>query len=543
MRHLSTARRRLGAGVATLAVGLGAGVVALAGPAHADGGQAVAAESGDLAWGFKQSFRSYVGNQTAALPPIGALPYGQRITLAPPAAFDLDAAPASTSNQATPNETLPYLLPVSGGTVASADDLTVETTGAIAYHFPSHFFDITVENVGVRVSGGVASVVADVQAVVTGDFGEWHAGTYGGEDVTLAVADDADVTLSADTVSVALTGVRLTEDGAAALPLYGAGELLDDLSVSGALAPAPTAWTPSVTLSQATGLDPEATTTVTVTGSGFDPAANVGTRPPLAGKPTGVYVVFGAFPAAWRPSEGVAASARKVIDQKWVLPDPSFTEQGGQVPYVLLNPDGTFTTTLQVSAADTAEGNYGVYVYAAGGPVNAGQELYVPVTFANPGDVPIDVTVPEAEQPEEPGSFEWTISGAGAVSLGTAAQGEGAFTASGALRQVTVTDTRAGTPAWSINGRVGDFVAGERTFSGSALGWTPAVSANAGGAVAGAAVPPGVGTALTESRTLASAPAGHAPGAVAVDAGLGLRIPLTTPAGDYTGVLTLTAVG
>ncbi|ACZ31778.1 hypothetical protein Xcel_2764 [Xylanimonas cellulosilytica DSM 15894] len=543
MRHLSKAGSRLGAGAAALAVALGTGIVALAVPAQADGGQSVTAGSGDLAWGFKQSFRSYVGNQTAALPPIGALPFGQRITITAPATFDLAGTPASASNQATPNETLPYLLPVSGGTVTSADDLTVETTGGFAYHFPSHYFEITVDNVGVRVSDGVASVVADVEAVVTGDFGEWHAGTYGGDGVTIAVADDTDVTLTGDTVSIALTGLRLTDAGAAALPLYGTGELLDNLNLSAAVEAAPTAWTPSVTLSQANGLDPEATTTVTVTGSGFDPAANIGTRPPLAGQPTGVYVVFGKFAETWRPSEGAPSSARKVISQKWVLPEPSFTQQGGEDPYTLLNADGTFTTTVQVSADDAAEGRYGVYVFAAGGPVNAAQELYVPVTFANPGDVPIDVTVPETTTPEEPGAFEWTVSGTGAVSLGTAVQGEGAFTASGALHQVTVTDTRAGTPTWSINGTVGDFTAGDRSFSGSALGWTPAVSANTGGAVAGDAVQPGVGTALTESRTLASAPAGHAKGSATVDAGLGLRIPLTTPAGDYTGVLTLTAVG
>jgi hypothetical protein len=40
-----------------------------------------------------------------------------------------------------------------------------------------------------------------------------------------------------------------------------------------------------------------------------------------------------------------------------------------------------------------------------------------------------------------------------------------------------------------------------------------------------------------------SAPEGHAPGSVAADAALDLRIPLDTPAGDYTSVLTLTAVG
>jgi hypothetical protein len=39
--------------------------------------------------------------------------------------------------------------------------------------------------------------------------------------------------------------------------------------------------------------------TVTVTGTGFDPAAHQGTRPPFAGQNSGVYVVFGTFDQPW----------------------------------------------------------------------------------------------------------------------------------------------------------------------------------------------------------------------------------------------------
>src|SRR5688500_17259834 len=42
--------------------------------------------------------------------------------------------------------------------------------------------------------------------------------------------------------------------------------------------------------------------TVSITGSGFDPAAAIGTRPPLSGQPSGSYVVFGKFADVWQPS-------------------------------------------------------------------------------------------------------------------------------------------------------------------------------------------------------------------------------------------------
>ncbi|MBD8080080.1 HtaA domain-containing protein [Cellulosimicrobium arenosum] len=556
--HRTRASRRLVAGVGVAALGLAATLVATAPAATAaqDVAAADGVEDGALGWGFKQSFRSYVGNQTAALPPIGAVPTGQRITLVAPAEFDLDGTPASATNTSTPNETLPYLLPVSGGTVESADELSIRSDGGFEYHFPSHYFEISIENVGLEVSGGTTSVVADVEAVVTGSFGSWEEGTYGGEGVTIATTSSADVELGEDSVTVSATGLTLTEAGSQALPLYAAGDPLDDLTLTAALESAPVeVGDPTITVSKTQGL--AVGETVTVTGSGFDPAANVNSagRPPVAsGQPTGVYVVFGRFADDWRPSEGAASSARKVIAQRWALPEPSFTQVGTDYPQqraalVPLAADGSFTAELTVAENDEVAGGYGVYTYAAGGAAaNAAQELAVPVSFAGDGDVPIDVTVPEDEvdpEPEPDGAFTWTVGGgAGAVSLGTATATDDAFVASGALRPVTVEDTRTGSPAWSINGSVTDFVAGDRSFSGSLLGWEPALTGeNTVDAVAGLAVVPGVSGGLSASATLASAPAGHAKGSATVDAGLALELPLDTPAGDYTGVLTLTAIG
>ncbi|MFE5334900.1 HtaA domain-containing protein [Isoptericola sp. NPDC056573] len=549
---------RLVAGAGALAVGLGAALVA-APAAQAAAPRDVVADSGSASWGFRESFRRYVGLQTAALPPVGAVPVGERITLVDPATFDVDGTPAATVDTTPPNETLPYLLPVTGGSVTDAGDLAVTTSGGAVFHFPSHAFTVTVENVGIEVAGGVGKVVGDLSVEIPENNLGYEQGTYGGDDVVLGDVATTTVDVSGDQVSVTADGVTLTAAGASALQDFlQAGAELDDLTVTADLAAPAQTWNPSVSLSKSAGFDPAATGTLTVTGSGFDPAANTATRPPITtGQPTGVYVVFGKFAQDWRPSDGVASSARKVVSQKWALPEPSYSQLKASNPsvaeqLVLLKEDGTFSADLDVKTDDSVDGVYGVYTYAAGGAAaNAAQELAVPVAFTPAGgdgeNVDVEVTVPEGDgggpvEPE-PGEFTWTVASGGAVNLGTATQGDAAFTATGDLRRVTVTDTRAGSPAWSVTGTVTDFFAGSRSFSGSALGWTPALGANTGGAVAGTEVVAGSGSGLKGGATLVSAPEGHAAGSVVVDAGLDLSIPLSTPAGDYTGVLTLTAVG
>lgn len=570
-RSRPAGRPRHRAGHALLATGLAAtlGTALAAAPlvaltAAAAEPSEVTADSGDLAWGFRESFRNYVGRQTAALPPIGAVPIGERITLVAPGEFDENGTPAAPLDTTPPNETLPYLLPVTGGTVTDADNLTVASAGGAVFHFPSHAFTVTVKDVSVVVDGGVGTLVGDLAVEIPENNLGYEPGTYGGDDVVLGQVANTTVNVSADAVTVSGTGVTLTAEGASALQDFLAeGAALDSFSVSAqtsAPVEEPEEWNPTVTLSKASGVDPEGET-VTATGSGFDPAANINTsgRPPVAaGAPAGVYVVFGSFGSPWRPSEGAGSGARTVLDQKWALPEPSYSQVKADFPnvagqLVLLSPDGTFTAELAAAPSDTATGTYGVYTYAAGGAAaNAAQELGIPVSFATPGgegDIDLEVTVPEGEdpgEPGEPGAFTWTVvGGAGAVSLGTAEAGAGALTATGDLKRVTVSDTRAGGPAWSINGTATDFFAtgGSASFPGSSLGWAPSVSENTGGAVAGALVRPSTGSGLTSGATLVSAPAGHAPGSVTADAALDLRIPLETPAGDYASVLTLTAVG
>ncbi|WP_251152615.1 HtaA domain-containing protein [Cellulosimicrobium sp. Marseille-Q4280] len=161
-------------------------------------------------------------------------------------------------------------------------------------------------------------------------------------------------------------------------------------------------WEPSITVYAADGVTPLGDTAVragdeiVVKGSGFDPEANVGGRgmPIPATLPQGTYVVLGKFAEQWRPSEGVASSARKVVSQRWALAEsvldqvPAAFQQTIRDQWAEITPDGTFEATLTVAASD-AEGRYGVYTYGAGGVTNADQELYAPVAFTTEPPAPV----------------------------------------------------------------------------------------------------------------------------------------------------------
>ena len=123
------------------------------------------------------------------------------------------------------------------------------------------------------------------------------------------------------------------------------------------------------------------------------------------------------------------------------------------------------------------------------------------------------------------------------------------FAAAGPIQTVTVTDTRAGAPGWSLSGQVADFTSGAHSISAENLGWAPnlvnkgdGLKVTLGGNVAPAnAVAPGDSGALglKSSRTLATA---TGLGTAQIGADLSLVAPTSTQAGTYTGVLTLTAI-
>jgi hypothetical protein len=124
-------------------------------------------------------------------------------------------------------------------------------------------------------------------------------------------------------------------------------------------------------------------TTVTVTGSGFDATGYLGTRPPFLGQPGGVFVVFARAGDPWQPSLGAPGSSRQIIFQRWALPQAQFNQLAGNPAAVLMNPDGSFTTTLTLNEAP-GTGEYKILVYPGSGAVDATAELELPVSFAPP---------------------------------------------------------------------------------------------------------------------------------------------------------------
>jgi hypothetical protein len=199
----------------------------------------------------------------------------------------------------------------------------------------------------------------------------------------------------------------------------------------------------------------------------------------------------------------------------FTLPIYAAGYNGSKVRAVFSNAAGTATTDVVTLAVTTTP------------PPDSGSES-------------ITATVPR-QTPA--GTFTWTIDGTDRAVTLSQATNQGAYLEStGALLPVTVTDTRSAGPAWSVAGQVGDFNQG--ALSGKYLGWSPQVTTDGAGAVAGTAVAPGLtsGNGLTDASTLASARDGHDAGSATIGAGLDLRIPASTPAGTYTATLTLTAL-
>ncbi|GAA4734974.1 hypothetical protein GCM10023350_18370 [Nocardioides endophyticus] len=154
--------------------------------------------------------------------------------------------------------------------------------------------------------------------------------------------------------------------------------------------------TPTVEVSK-TALLPNGQQAVTVTGSGFNPDAAIGTRPPFSGVPSGVYIAFGRYADTWRPSAGAPSGNRNNpagangngVAVKWAVPQASFdasspAQSPSSASYTILGTDGTFNTTIQVDQSWLADktGNFGIYTYAGGGPTVAAYETYTPITFA-----------------------------------------------------------------------------------------------------------------------------------------------------------------
>ncbi|GAA2976214.1 hypothetical protein GCM10010483_20480 [Actinokineospora diospyrosa] len=110
------------------------------------------------------------------------------------------------------------------------------------------------------------------------------------------------------------------------------------------------------------------------------------------------------------------------------------------------------------------------------------------------------------------------------------------LTTSGRLRTITITDTRAGDPGWSLSGQLTDFTGPSGRIDRANAAWTPIVLDRAPNQV----ITEGSVADLATPRTLAVATRGA--GTARLTARLDLWAPTSTPAGDYSALLTLTAI-
>jgi hypothetical protein len=129
----------------------------------------------------------------------------------------------------------------------------------------------------------------------------------------------------------------------------------------------------------------DAETIVTVTGTGFTDLA-LGSRPPLDGIATGVYIVVGSFDEVWQPSAGAGASARRTdaMNQMWAMPVESrdVLDPDGLLPNIfVLDAEGNFTVDVPVKKPE-GEGIYAIAVYPASGAIKAEHEFLIPITFS-----------------------------------------------------------------------------------------------------------------------------------------------------------------
>ncbi|MFK0158128.1 Ig-like domain repeat protein [Streptomyces sp. NPDC090499] len=209
---------------------------------------------------------------------------------------------------------------------------------------------------------------------------------------------------------------------------------------------------------------------------------------------------------------------------------------GGQATYStsgLATGDHTFSATFvpadttRYLGSDSAQIAYTIGAFAG---VTASENI---TTTVNPGALVISVDAPNVTLPSPVLNTNGDL-----------------LTTAGKINPVTLTDTRAGNPGWSVSGQVSDFSdGGTHKINGQNLGWTPNVvdksaaqTVTAGGAVAAASgvAPADAGNAgLKSSRSLAT---GTGLGTAHLGADLALNVPTSTVAGTYTATLTLTAI-
>ncbi|MEU3452525.1 Ig-like domain repeat protein [Micromonospora sp. NPDC006766] len=134
----------------------------------------------------------------------------------------------------------------------------------------------------------------------------------------------------------------------------------------------------------------------------------------------------------------------------------------------------------------------------------------------------------------DPGAFTLDIAEPPSIAL---LGGQVGGTATGALKQATITDLRGTNAGWDVTGQLSDFT-GAGNIPAENLTWTPSAAKASGSG----SVTAGGAANLGDTRSLCSSAAGSSAGKFTCDAGLSLSIPDSVPPGAYSATLTLTLV-
>ena len=273
--------------------------------------------------------------------------------------------------------------------------------------------------------------------------------------------------------------------------------------------PAPTVpvvkVTPTVAFTTATAnADGSVTLTATVSGD-----AGVATNA------TGVVSISGSYSGLTTPVSGEAAVSAGVAT--WTTP--------------VLDAGQTYSFT----AGYTANGDTKYTDSAA----NATTTVITVAEPTPPQNTDITVTIPESAT-----GLKFTMT-PGAVALNQAALDGTSYVATGSLGEVTVSDNRTTRIAWTLSGNATDFVNAAdatQTIAASSLGWKPALVGATNAGAAGIEVIAGASGGLTADTPLAQATAGLSTADTTINAGITLKAPADSAAGDYSATLTLTLI-
>jgi len=375
--HLRARARAAALAAAALVLG---GVVA-ASPASAE------PVTPGLHWGFRQSFRSYVGNPGNSAP--------DKIAPQSPASFEGEGS----------SVTRPYLFPVASGVVTDADSFRIALAGGVTYSYPAHTFMIDLSDLALVVEDGSAEVLADVRVTTT----DPSFTPVSANDVVIGTSESVDSVLEADGLAVLVSGLELTSEGAAALNGFlSAGSELDDIVLSVPLEGGEVAWTPYLSLLSTT-VEPWSTE-IEVRGYGFEYGLKRASY--IGNAVVGPYVRLGTLIGEWRPSQGAEGSTRTKVSQIWAVDEtgmenPMVGGQGG----VLFEPDGSFQGILEGEKADfdSLAGTPALYAYTTG-PAVAAWEIDSPVTV-NPWAVPTVQAQPRAASAVVGSSAKFSVLG------------------------------------------------------------------------------------------------------------------------------------